>query len=409
MRPSAIPLIGAIAFSLALPSNGDARARFGPATALKAVAGSLGATLGGSRRSLAKRHHRAKPTDTSDERRAETAVGVEPPPVIAAQLDKNAPTDHLVFWPYASDDLLEYAFFPSGKEERFWAYGFDTILRSAFASTDAIPPRRSRRDAERRSRRDDGATAQGRNEGRNEGGNTDGSAAADPCGSGRAADSADGMIERIAQAIRPKASQQDMLVELRTALARAIERIKAACPTIAPTTPTERLKAIQDRIGAMRDALLTIRLPFEQLYGSLTDEQLWRLASVDPEATEGVATTGSTASTGTLTCSDQARGGVNWPIRAIERVLRPSEQQRAMLQGLQMRLAGMAQLIGSSCPDYPLLGAMDRFAAASDRLEVMLFALMTLSPALPDFYASLSDKQKAGLARVVRQFRRTTF
>jgi hypothetical protein len=392
MRPSAIPLIGAIALSIALPSTGDGRARFGPAAALRTVAGSLGATLGGSRRSLAKRHHRAKLAHTSNERRAEPAVSVEPPSVIAAQFNNNAPTDRRVFWPYASDDLLEYAFFPSGKEERFWAYGFDTILHSAFASRDAIPARRSRRS--------DGAAAEGRN--------TDGSDAADPCGSGRAADSADGVIERIAQAIRPTAPQRDMLEELRTALARAIERIKSACPAIAPTTLAERLKAIQDRIGAMRDALLTIRLPFEQLNGSLSDEQLWRLASVDPDATEGAATTGSTTSTAT-TCGDQAGGGVNWPIHAIERVVRPSAQQRAMLQGLQMRLAGMAQLVGSSCPDYPLLGAMDRFAAASDRLDVMLFALLTLSPALPDFYASLSDKQKAALDRVVRHFRRTLF
>jgi hypothetical protein len=186
-------------------------------------------------------------------------------------------------------------------------------------------------------------------------------------------------------------------------LAGAIERIKAACPTIEPTTPTERLKAIQDRIWAMRDALLTIRLPFEKLYGSLTDEQLWRLASVDPDATEGVATTGSI---GTQTCGGQAGDGADWPIRAIERAVRPTEQQRAILQGLQMRLAGMAQLIGSSCPTYPLLGAMGRFAAVSDRLDVMLFAVMTLSPALPDFYASLSDRQKAGLNRVIRQSRR---
>jgi hypothetical protein len=51
---------------------------------------------------------------------------------------------------------------------------------------------------------------------------------------------------------------------------------------------------------------------------------------------------------------------------------------------------------------------MDRIAAAGDRLDVMLFALMTLSPALPEFYDSLSDKQKAGLGRAIRQFRRAT-
>jgi len=94
-------------------------------------------------------------------------------------------------------------------------------------------------------------------------------------------------------------------------------------------------------------------------------------------------------------------------MRAIERALRPTEQQRASLEALRLRSAGMTQLIISSCPTYPLLGHMGRFAAATDRLDVMLFAVMTMSPALQDFYESLDDKQKAGLDRVIRQFRRS--
>jgi LTXXQ motif family protein len=383
MRPTAIPVIGAVAFFLALLTTADARVRFGPAAALRAVTGSLGATLGGSRPAFARRHHRRDLTDTSGERSAETTAGVAPPPVMVAQFDKDAPIDRGVFWPHASDDLLEYAFFPNGKDQRFWTYGFDTLLNSAFAAAAATPTRRSRRI-----------------------GDPTGSSAPDPCGSGRAAYTADGTIERIGQPIRPSVAQRDVLEKLRAALAEAIERIKAACPTVAPTTPAQRFKAIQDRIWAMRDALLIIRRPFEQFYGSLTDEQLWRVASADPDATDGVAIAGST---GMQACGEQAGAGTEWPIRAIERALRPTEEQRAILQALQMRLAGMARLIGSSCPDYPLLGAMGRLAAVGDRLDVMLFAVMALSPALPDFYESLSDRQKAGLNRVIRQARRATF
>ena len=388
MGPSAIPVIGAVAFSLALPTTADAGARFGPTAALRTAAGSLGATLGGLRPSFAKRHHRRNPTDGSDERGAETTAGVEPPPVVVAQFDKNPPTDRRVFWPYASDDLLEYAFFPRGKEERFWTYGFGTILNGMFAAADAIPTRRGRRNVD--------AIAEGRN--------PNGSGATDPCGSGRAAAGADGMIERIAQAIRPNAPQREVLEQLRTALAGAIERIKAACPTIEPTTPTERLKAIQDRIWAMRDALLTLRLPFEKFYGSLSDEQRWRLQRADPDA-ETAATTGS-AGARADSCGERAASIADWPMRAIERAVRPTEQQRATLEALRMRLAAMAQLIASSCPTYPLLGPTGRIAAAADRLDVMLFTVMTLSPALPDFHDSLSDKQKAALDRAIRQFRR---
>jgi hypothetical protein len=54
-----------------------------------------------------------------------------------------------------------------------------------------------------------------------------------------------------------------------------------------PTTVAERLKAIQDRIWAMHDALLTIRLPFET-YNSLTDELRQRLRREEVES-EGLA------------------------------------------------------------------------------------------------------------------------
>jgi hypothetical protein len=46
---------------------------------------------------------------------------------------------------------------------------------------------------------------------------------------------------------------------------------------------------------------------------------------------------------------------------------------------------------------------MGRFAAATDRLDVMLFAAMSMSQALQQLYDSLDDKQKAGLNQALRQ------
>jgi hypothetical protein len=50
---------------------------------------------------------------------------------------------------------------------------------------------------------------------------------------------------------------------------------------------------------------------------------------------------------------------------------------------------------------------MRRLAAATDRLEVMLFAVMSVSPMLQQFYDSLDDQQQADLARALRQARRS--
>jgi hypothetical protein len=60
----------------------------------------------------------------------------------------------------------------------------------------------------------------------------------------------------------------------------------------------------------------------------------------------------------------------------------------------------MAQLIAGSCPsDAHLDDPMARFAAAKDRLDVMLFVVMSMSPVLQQLDGSLEDKQKAGLGR----------
>ena len=93
-------------------------------------------------------------------------------------------------------------------------------------------------------------------------------------------------------------------------------------------------------------------------------------------------------------------------MRAIGRAAPPSEPQRAGVETLRLNSAAMAELIADSCPTDPLLGPMGRFAAATDRLDVMLFAVMSMSPALQQFYNLLDDKQKAGLTRALRQAKR---
>jgi len=96
MRPRTIPILGAVALSLALPSNADARLRFGPAVLLGVVAGSFGAMFGGFRHSS--RHHRRSAIRPSVghrsarvarmERRA--AVGA-PRPAASAPAERTAP------------------------------------------------------------------------------------------------------------------------------------------------------------------------------------------------------------------------------------------------------------------------------------------------------------------------------
>src|SRR5215510_3081228 len=173
MRPRTIPILAAVALSLAVPSNADARLRFGPAALLGVVAG-FGAMFGGYRHSA--RHHRRSATYASaGHRRARVAriergtvagaprpaTGAPAPAVSAAPPAASAPAGSTavppqqtapvppeqtaaapperapaIFWPDAAADLVAYVLFPKGND-RFWAHGYDSIVAAAFAASDA--------------------------------------------------------------------------------------------------------------------------------------------------------------------------------------------------------------------------------------------------------------------------------
>ena len=420
MRPWTIPILAAVALSLALPSNAGARLRFGPAAVLGVLA--VGAMFGGFRHSS--RHHRHSAMHRSVGRRSarvarierwRAAIGAPRPaarapaePTAAVPPERTAPVPAertapvspeqtapvspertaAIFWPAAAAHLVEYVFFPKGND-RFWAHGYDSIVYAAFAASD-LDDQRTKPAANQLSDAASPAKAP--------------LSSADLCGTISAAADADALIERIGRAIGPSASQRDVLEQLRVALVQAIERINATCPALVPATFTERLNAIQDRIWIMHDALLTLRLPFENFYNSLTDEQQRRLRRDEPQSGEsGASVTDGRAQT----CAEPAAGIADGIMRAIGRAAPPSEPQRAGVEALRLNSAAMARVIAGSCPTDPLLAPMGRFAAATDRLDVMLFAVMSMSPALQQLYNLLDDKQKAGLHRTLRQVRRS--
>src|SRR4029077_4371697 len=273
MHPWTIPILGMVAMCLAVPSNAEARPRFGPGVVLGAVAGAM---FGGFRYS-SRHHHRrhalhasARPRRVARWERRRVVASTPrplvnaPPPLTNPPSQPSASPEQpaAIFWPDAAVDLVDYVLFANGKE-RFWAYGYDSIVGAAFTAADGGDPRGTHGRPEVSRLSDPSSEAKTP------------LASADLCRANSA--SADALIERIERAVGPNASQQGALEPLRRARAQAIERIAAACPAAMPTTVAERLKAIQDRIWAMHDALLTIRLPFESFYDSLTDELRQRL------------------------------------------------------------------------------------------------------------------------------------
>ena len=195
MRGSTILILGTLVLSLVAPSHATARPKFGPAAVLGAVTAPLGAMLGGVRPSFVQ--HGRSPTRPSERSDDDARAQLRPGATVSSERTA------AVFWPDAPADLVAYVFFPKGKDERFWAFGYGTIIDAAFA--DGTDPRgRGRRIFNRESSAAPPAML------------ANSSGRAELCGNSSAAGDADALTDRIEHAIRPSAVQRDVLKQLCT-------------------------------------------------------------------------------------------------------------------------------------------------------------------------------------------------
>ena len=290
-----------------------------------------------------------------------------------------------LFWPYAYDDFLDYTFYPYAYDA-FWPYAYDDVYdgiigvygsgggpayggsgsRSAYAAT---PGRLQQPSA--------GVTR-------------------DVC-SGQTAGVTDWRINEIAQAVEPDEGQRAALDELKTAMAKALDILKGACPTGLPSTPTGRIEAMHVRLSAMLEAVRTVRAPLTKFYDLLSDEQKARFNALpsgddqnEPERRRDL----------TELCSERASGIASLPLERMERAVQPDEAQRASLRDLQNAVAQAGELLKTDCPTYKPITPVVRIDAMEQRLDAMLRAVDTVHPALQKFYGSLSDEQKERFNRL---------
>jgi hypothetical protein len=78
---------------------------------------------------------------------------------------------------------------------------------------------------------------------------------------------------RIEAAVRPNEEQQAKLKALQSAATQAAQQLAAACPSELPTTPSARLAAVATRLDVMLQAVKSVRVPLDDFYGDLNDEQ----------------------------------------------------------------------------------------------------------------------------------------
>jgi hypothetical protein len=197
-------------------------------------------------------------------------------------------------------------------------------------------------------------------------------------------------IEQILQTVHPTADQEAALDDLRAASSQASDIIKSACPSSVPLTPTGRLDAVEWRVDATIKAVEVIRGALARFYDSLSDDQKRRFNAMDGSI-ERARSAGDMAAI----CSQQAGSFTELPAQRIEQVVQPTAQQRSTLDDLKKATQNAADQLRSSCPSVVPLSPVARVDTVATRLSAMADAIKSIRPALENFYASLTDEQKA--------------
>ena len=275
-----------------------------------------------------------------------------------------------LFWPFAYQDIYDYTVW--GDTSGFWGYGYGDLYAAVFAPygnddlTRYVAPSRGRRHGRIIS-------------------------VASMCGDAKD-DAATAAVDQIRQVIQLNEEQGAALDDLAGASVEAAKIVRAVCPGEVAATAALRLAAMQQRLEAMVSAVARVRPTLERFYELLDDEQKGKLEAFgEGQRKQRAASKPSPA----RSCQDAQPASFQWPGGEIEARLHLDDAQRAELLVLQHMSAKARDILSYDCqPDEGILPP-DRLASVDTRLDAMLDAIKLVRPALDDFYATLSDEQKA--------------
>jgi hypothetical protein len=303
-----------------------------------------------------------------------------------------------VFWPYAYGDAFAFALWPYDYYDPFWDYGSDWIVSSLFwplgepgtyygdgygggyADGDIYGVRTARRTTGT-------ATAHNIPEQQQQ----------DACGS-----LAPGVSQfpeaKIEKAIAPATDEQKAaLKEVNVAMTKGAEALKQACPDEPPLTPPAKLDAVIQRLTVMKTAISDTRGPVDKLYGLLSDEQKRRFDQALLASRPGKKSRSQQAENFDVAqlCGDRGPAFADLPAQEIERAVNLDDAQRGKLDALKTASKKAADISKSGCVSSMPSTVGGRLEATEKRVDALIEAANEVKPAVNDFYASLSDEQKA--------------
>jgi hypothetical protein len=309
-----------------------------------------------------------------------------------------------VFWPFLLGDVFSFVFWPYAYYDPFWWYGSPFIFASIFAPGPyfgldygygnygyAGSPN-IYYDSSRGG--DYSTAARGRYAARTDQADREAlaetnTAAIESC-TGLAPGVTNLPIDQIRQSVHPTADQEAALDDLSAASSQAGDLIKSSCPSAVPLTPIGRLDAAEQRLDATIKAIQLVRSPLERFYQALSDEQRQRF-----NAMNGSREGAPSAANMTAACSQGAGNFVDLPVQRIEQVVQPTAQQQSAFDNLKKAAQNASDQLQSSCPTAVPKSPVARVDTVETRLTAMANAIKSVRPDLNNFYASLSDEQKA--------------
>ena len=125
-------------------------------------------------------------------------------------------------------------------------------------------------------------------------------------------------------------------------------------------------------------------------YQALSDEQRQRF-----NAMNGPREGAPSAANMTAACSQGAGSFIDLPVQRIEQVVQPTAQQQSAFDDLRKAAQKAGDQLQASCPTAVPKSPVARIDTVEARLRAMMDAIKSVRPDLQNFYASLSDEQKA--------------
>lgn len=398
MRHGSILIVGLLLASTAMPQSAQARPRL-LGNILNVLTAPVGVILGASRqagrRAAYRRPAPARVAAPAAAAAAAATVVASAPAVAAAPSTTGSASDAdpttvddadaaastrvprlgvvgPVAWPSAYEDVIGFTLWPKQYGSRLGAHGMGDVLSTALAPSRAIAARTRQANA-----------------------GEPGQAMTEPAACGSIDLTAeDWPIGEITSTVELNDIQSGKLNQLRMSMSDAIASIKSTCLDDSTLGPVERLRAMQNSLWAVQDAVQLTRTPLSEFYASLTEEQQRTFAAPpQPAARMGRA--------------DIARmcdlpAGTDAPMKQIEHALRPTKPQKASLDALQKTASEMGQMLMQTCLAPMPATPVERLDAAANRLTAVIFAATNVNVALDDFASQLRDDQKTKLNSLVR-------